>query len=172
MNRDYADGETRSDVVYFIGTEVEHTPMLSVKTLFVVGVQPAEEVINRAMIAHCDHVYLGANQSYYVSEHNEWEELGIALLDKALWVTLDFPVCDYEGTYESCGQLFERSQFIPQISVRIPYIEQSNYNTVIKIDDKGYDASNPGVWCHQLHDLMDRNKFTPWHRYEDDEPVE
>ena len=34
-----------------------------------------------------------------------------------------------------------------------------------EIDDKGFDASNPGVWCHSLHDLMDREKFTDWGKY-------
>ena len=38
-------------------------------------------------------------------------------------------------------------------------------NTMVKIDDKGFNASNPGVWCHSLHDLMDRDKFTDWSKY-------
>ena len=46
-----------------------------------------------------------------------------------------------------------------------PYIKQWGYNAMVKIDDKGFNASNPGVWCHSLHDLMDRNKFTPWSKY-------
>ena len=49
--------------------------------------------------------------------------------------------------------------------VVVPYVAQWNYNTMIKIDDKDFKASNPGVWCHSLHDLMDRNKFTDWSKY-------
>ena len=40
----------------------------------------------------------------------------------------------------------------------VPYAKQWNYNTMIKIDDKDFKATNPGVWCHSLHDLMDTVK--------------
>ena len=63
------------------------------------------------------------------------------------------------------GGLTEYNNFIPQIRVVVPYVKQWNYNTMVKIDDKGFKASNPGVWCHSLHDLMDRNKFTDWSKY-------
>ena len=50
----------------------------------------------------------------------------------------------------------------------IPYIKQWNYNTMVKIDDRGFKETNPGVWCHSLHDLMDREKFTDWNKYGND----
>ena len=62
-------------------------------------------------------------------------------------------------------ELNEYDNIIPQIRVPLPYIKNWNYNTMVKIDDKGFDASNPGVWCHSLHDLMDREKFTDWGKY-------
>ena len=40
------------------------------------------------------------------------------------------------------------------------------------IDDKDFDATNPGVWCHSLHDLMDREKFTDWGKYGLDKVLE
>lgn len=169
MNRDYADGEIRDDVTYFVGDEIEHTPAFGMKTLFVVGLHDTGEVYHRAVVAHCTHVYLGANQCY--TREGNWEQLGIDLLEHGFWVTLDFPIEDYEYTLESCGRLFEHVRFIPQVSVKIPYTSLSNYNTVIKIDDKGFEATNPGVWCHQLHDLMDRSKFTSWDKYKDDSPI-
>ena len=57
------------------------------------------------------------------------------------------------------------------ISVKIPYAGLLNYNTVIKIDDKDFAATNPGVWCHSLHDLQDREAFTDWSKYTQDEVV-
>jgi hypothetical protein len=45
------------------------------------------------------------------------------------------------------------------------------YNATIKLDDKDFAATNPGVWCHQLHDLKDRNKFTDWSKYTKDEVI-
>ena len=57
------------------------------------------------------------------------------------------------------------------ISVKLPYIQQLGYNAIIKLDDKDFKASNPGVWCHSLHDLMDREKFTDWSKYSLDKPL-
>ena len=37
------------------------------------------------------------------------------------------------------------------------------------IDDKDFNTSNPGVWVHQLNDLMPRDKFTDWTQYGKDE---
>ena len=36
---------------------------------------------------------------------------------------------------------------------------------MIKIDDKGFKQTNPGVWSHSLHELMDKKKFTDWMNY-------
>jgi len=43
-----------------------------------------------------------------------------------------------------------------------------NYNTMIKLDDKGFNATNPGVWSHSLHELKDRENFTSWYDYKND----
>jgi hypothetical protein len=64
-----------------------------------------------------------------------------------------------------------KSKFIPMISVEIPDVEVYNYNTVVKIDDIDMDHSNPGVWCHSLHDLLDRDVFTSWDEYQGDELI-
>jgi hypothetical protein len=52
--------------------------------------------------------------------------------------------------------------------VPIPYVKLWNYNTMLKIDDKDFKATNPGVWSHSLHTLMDRSKFTDWNQYKQD----
>ena len=53
----------------------------------------------------------------------------------------------------------------------MPYVKQWNYNTMLKIDDKDFKASNPGVWCHRLHNLLDEEKFTDWAEYGLDKPL-
>ena len=40
-----------------------------------------------------------------------------------------------------------------------------------KIDDKDFAATNHGVWCHNLHDLLGRDKFTSWDQYGKDEII-
>ena len=41
----------------------------------------------------------------------------------------------------------------------------------IKLDDKDFNATNPGVWVHSVHDLMKRKTFTSWDKYKQDKPV-
>ena len=83
--------------------------------------------------------------------------------------TLDLDVTAVAGLVE--GPLVEYNNFIPMISVKIPYIQQLGYNATIKLDDRDFAATNPGVWCHSLHDLRDRAVFTDWSRYTKDEIV-
>lgn len=169
MNR---DGHQNASI--FVGTEVEYTPAFGMKTLFVVGVQPID-LIDAAYIAHkCEHIYFGANQSFApdgISDfYTQWENMIGPLLKDGRLCTLDFDVADVEGVLE-CG-FTEYSNFIPMISVKMPYIQQLGYNTVIKLDDKDFRATNPGVWCHSLHSLMKRDAvFTDWSKYTKDEVV-
>ena len=67
--------------------------------------------------------------------------------------------------------LTEHRRFIPMISVKLPYIQQLGYNATIKLDDKDFEATNPGVWCHNLQSLTNRNVFTDWDEYKNDQPL-
>ena len=163
MNRDYTSG-TRDDVIFFTGTEVEHTPAYNQKTLFVVGIQSPTVITNIARERQCTHIYLGANQSF-----NPSNDLAKKLLEEGFLVTLDFDVRYVSNVIEmTCN---EHMNFIPQISVKIPYLRQLNYNATVKIDDTDFRASNPGVWCHSLHSLTDRRVFTDWNQYTKDQPI-
>ena len=62
-------------------------------------------------------------------------------------------------------------RFIPQISVKLPYLTQLGYNATIKLDDLDFDHSNPGVWCHRLRDLTTTESFTDWDQYGKDEII-
>lgn len=175
MKRDYTDG-VKEDVTFFVGTEVEKTPAYGKRTLFVVGVHPAETVAKLADDHHCEHIFVGANQSFNPKSGSNildtmagWDEMIQPLLEKGYLVTLDFDVRFSEVVLDSMYCEFDN--FIPQISVKIPCIKQFNYNTMIKIDDRDFKASNPGVWCHRLHDLMDADRFTDWRDYGKDEPL-
>jgi hypothetical protein len=90
-------------------------------------------------------------------------------MDHGILCTLDLDVSAVEGLIE--GPLVEYNNFIPMISVKIPYIQQLGYNATIKLDDRDFAATNPGVWCHSLHTLKDRAVFTDWSRYIKDEIV-
>jgi len=168
MNR-----EGHTDVKWFIGNEVERTPAYGLKTLFVVGIQDYNEVMKIYTDEKCKHIFFGANHSYnpgLSADFDTWDLMIRAFTDQDILCSLDIPsTIDLEWFME--GGLIESDNFIPQIRVTVPYVKQWNYNTMIKIDDKDFKASNPGVWCHSLHKLMDRNVFTPWSAYTDDEVI-
>lgn len=162
---------------FFIGTEVENSPARGMLTLFVVGIQPTANILEIAVRNNIRHIYLGANMSLHGvanDDHNtwrEWDRMMEALLEDSYidYITVDLEASQLEGFLES--RMSEENRVIPMISVKLPYTKLLNYNTTIKIDDKGFNQTNPGVWCHSLHDLMDRKTFTPWSAYQGDNPV-
>ena len=172
MKRSYKQG-TSSDATYFVGVEVEHTPAYGRKTLFVTGLQSVDEIARQYSKNDCEHIFFGANHSFQPSQdsdYDDWEAMIEPFLNDDICCTLDIPIANAEGMLES--SLIEFDNFIPQLRVPIPYIEQFGYNATIKIDDKDFKATNPGVWTHSIHELMDRSKFTPWREYENDDIVD
>lgn len=157
---------------FFVGTEVEHTPVHGHKTLFVIGVADPYDIESQAKANNCTHIYFGANHSFPIIDANDaetwtaWEHMIKALLRSKFWCTLDIDVSCVKGLHES--GLTEFRRFIPMISVKLPYLQLLGYNATIKIDDTDFDHSNPGVWCHRLHQLMNVDRFTPWSEYESD----
>jgi hypothetical protein len=164
------------EISFFIGTEVEHTPAFGLRTLFVVGLQDPDIVWQEFHNNDCEHIYFGANQSFPQLDINDgegwqdWEYMVRYCLEKLPnYCTLDLDLAQAEGLLES--SLVEFHNFIPMISVKLPYIRQFGYNAVIKLDDKDFAATNPGVWCHSLHDLQNKRVFTDWSKYTKDEII-
>lgn len=174
MKREYTTG-TSEGVTFFVGTEIEKTPAFGMRTLFVVGVQDASVIFNMVENNDCTHIYFGANQSFPKLEVNDavgwlpWERMIQECLEADLWCTLDLDAAQVEGLLES--SLVEFRRFIPQISVKLPYLQQLGYNVTIKIDDKDFEASNPGVWCVPIGALTQRKYFTNWDEYSNDEII-
>jgi len=176
MERPYENGHSGS-VRFFIGHEVEHTPAYGMKTLFVVGHSSHETICKMAKENDCHHIYLGANMSFDPGnwnggDHGEsdaWDQMIKGCIRSGLMVTLDFDIRHCEWVHECCYS--EHNNFIPQISIKLPYIGRFNYNATLKIDDRDFNATNPGVWCHHLHGLQDRKVFTPWTKYTKDTPI-
>lgn len=178
MNRNPNDGAQ-----FFTGIEVEHTPAYNKRTLFVVGVHPVEEIQDwiddfasfENPSKHIQHIYFGANMSFPKLAVNDadgwrpWENMIQHFLKLDYLCTLDIDVACVEGLLES--GLTEHHNFIPMISVKLPYIQQLGYNATIKLDDIRFKGTNPGVWCHSLHNLQDRSVFTNWDQYTGDQEL-
>jgi hypothetical protein len=168
---------------FFTGVEVEHTPALGKQTLFVVGVQDVQEIQDwiddfasyEDKSKHIEHIYFGANQSFPNlavndgAEWAKWEMMIYHFLEREYLCTLDIDVACTEGLLEA--GFVEYHNFIPMVSVKLPYIMQLGYNATIKLDDKDFKSTNPGVWCHQLHNLLDQKVFTDWPQYTKDKTL-
>jgi len=174
--------EERQDVVYFTGYEVEHTICHGMFTLFVVGTPPLVDILRKAddTLALLDeskrirHIYFGTSQSFNpksitYEEYKAWDEVIYGCLKSDFWVTLDFGIEHIEGVIESGYN--EYARFVPMISCKLPYINQLNYNATLKLDDLTWGKTNSGVWTHQLHDLMSKDKYTHWDQYTQDTPT-
>ena len=177
MKRDYVSGNA-DNVKYFTGNEVEHTPAYGMYTLFVTGVQPTIHIEEMLLqYDQIEHILFGANHSLQgkvgpAHTHRPlacWSDMIKYFLHKDYWCSLDIPIDCAEDILQ--WGLQEYNNFIPQIRVPIPSVKKWNYNTMVKIDDKGFAETNPGVWSHRLHDLMDANKFTDWSKYGLDKPI-
>jgi len=177
LKRDYKTG-TADNITFFTGVEVEKTPAFGLKTLFVTGVQDIYLIEKHFLDEECEHIFFGANHSFNpgvdfpkdADAWDEWDDTIRYFLDKNILCSLDLPLSHAEALLES--GMIERENFIPQIRIPLPYIKQYNYNTMIKLDDKDFNATNPGVWCHRLHNLMDDQKFTDWSKYGLDKVIE
>ena len=168
MNRDYTTG-IAEDIVFFTGKEIEHTAAYGMDTLFLTGVQSPAEVIVLAKQNKVEHIYFGANQSFKptsIDVLEQWKLMISSLLKLGYWCTLDFD-CKYAEDILETG-LNEHRKFISMISVKLPYLTQFNYNATLKLDDKDFEASNPVVWTHRLHPLLDTKVFTDWDQYKED----
>lgn len=168
MKRQYTSGTT-TNVTLFIGTEVEKTPAYQMKTLFVVGLHDYNDLLVHKSTpdANIEHLYFGANQSFNSEisdvDLSKWVNMITPWLDNGIWCTLDFDVSLTDKVLST--NLCSYRHFIPQISVKIPNLQNLGYNATLKIDDVDFDATNPGVWCHRLSELLSRDKFTNWDQY-------
>lgn len=164
------------NVEYFLGPEVEHTPAHSKRTLFVVGYQDPIDVLKWATEMKAAHVYLGANHSFDPEVINKsgtspaWEALITNILDRGLFVTIDYEAHKHETVLKMFNAgIWQSRLFIPMLSVRIPKVQTSHTNLTIKIDDIDFNATNEGVWCMNYREVTDSNRFTPWQDYSTDQ---
>ena len=173
MKRDYSTGVKEEQPKFVVRTEVEHAPAFGKKTLFVVGLQPAEEILKVAKKNKVEHIYFGANMSFSIDQtrpeyeqYLAWHDPIMFMLREDYWVTLDYDVKYHEGVLEEGWS--EHDRFISMISVKLPYIRGLGYNACIKLDDRDFRSTNPGVWVHSVNDLTTREYFTDWSKYTQD----
>jgi len=167
MDRAYSTGN-KHNVKFFVGKEIEKTPAYGLKTLFVVGIQDVNKIKQLCKEHDCKHIYLGANQSFEMT--GAFMAFCITVLKTGILTTIDFDVKYVDDFVD--GGLASYENCIPQVSVKVPYVNKLGPNATIKIDDIGFNKTNTGVWCHKLVDLRSEKTFTGWQEYRNDQIIE
>ena len=170
MKRDYAEG-IKENINFFIGKEVEQTKTKGMQTLFVVGLQRHNVILKYAEKNKCKHIYFGANHSFKTLAGDEVQSIYNQLkyfLNKGYWVTFDTsPTPRFEDIYK----LLSNKKFTIVYGLRMDNVKKMKGNIVIKIDDADFKATNPGVWCWTVNDMIDKKHFTHWEEYGKDKIV-
>ena len=170
MKRDYAEG-IKENINFFIGKEVEQTKTKGMQTLFVVGLQRHNVILKYAEKNKCKHIYFGANHSFKTLAGDEVQSIYNQLkyfLDKGYWVTFD---TSPTPRFEDIHNLLSNRKFTIVYGLRMDNVKKMKGNIVIKIDDADFRATNPGVWCWTVNDMIDKKHFTHWEEYGKDKIV-
>ena len=170
MKRDYAEG-IKENIAFFIGKEVEQTKTKGMKTLFVVGLQRHNVISKYAEKNKCKHIYFGANHSFKTLAGDEVQSIYNQLkyfLNKGYWVTFD---TSPTPRFEDIHKLLSNKKFTIVYGLRMDNVKKMKGNIVIKIDDADFKATNPGVWCWTVNDMIDKKHFTHWEEYGKDKIV-
>ena len=160
MNRDYLNS-SNSQVNFFVGNEVEKTDHYNKKTLFVVGIQDKNRIIEKYIENQCVHIYFGANMSF--NNDVKYYEMIDYFIDNKYVCSIDF---DFKY-FQDINNHYRNKSIILICSVKILEIE-SFKNLFIKIDDNTFNYSNSGVWVHKSNDLLINSKKTEWKEYKND----
>lgn len=159
---------SEAEVVYYAGPEVRTTAANGSKTLYVVGVRSIPQMIEVAQENNCKHICLGAKNSF--QNNKLWGEIVPALLTEGFWVTLEYPTESQNFVVETIDPTFvAHPKFVPLVKCSITYVETLNRNLTLMIDDGG--ETNTGVWSIPQSELLDRNRYTPWVDYENEEVI-
>ena len=173
MERTY-NGLTVSDVVYFVGQEIEHTDQYGKPTLFVVGPRPTEEILHYVKQAAdfyerpVTHVFLTANQSMGMWKLTD-EQIIKDLLAVGLSITMDGTPEEWENLESMLNKYIGTARFTSMVSLRIKESEKfAKLNCFFKIDDIGFSRSTSGVYVTPAKGIFCDSVKTAWESYKQD----
>lgn len=164
--------ENKKDVVYYVGENVEKTLAYGHRTLFLNEYRPPQMCIDIAKDRSCTHIYIGANGTFKPKNNEEWAEYDVfveAVTAAGFLVTMEHNLTQSAWFLDSC--FADNIMVIPVLSVEIPYISQYGNQACIKITDKSFGETNPGVWVHSYNDITKTDAFTHWSKYNKDQAV-
>lgn len=159
-----------NSVAMFIGTELENSKMKGSLTLFVVGDEPVNEIIEHAQANLATHIYMCANKSFVPGLMGYYYETVTKLIADGFYVTLDFPCYYFAMVQNVFSDLLDHNNFIPMVNVELPKLE-SMKNFAMRLDDIDFNKTNSGVWVVNRDTIANNNCYTPWSEYSTDKIV-
>ena len=169
MDRDYKTG--RSDSVgVFSGFEVEHTPALGKKTLFLARNDLYfDQIVELAKKVNAEAIYFGANRTFMYNHGTQIAQM-MKFLDNGYYVTIDYPYQLHSEVKKRFSSIWNREKFIPFCSIIFENSEDDE-NLCFKIDDVDFNKTNPGVWSMTMNEFKQSSGFTSWKDYKKDKPI-
>lgn len=166
MKREYSTGSA-NNVKIFTGEECEGTRCLGKNTLFVEGdVSFADMAKAHFLNPSISNIYLSANHTWDLLLTHELEKKIRYCVNTGTYFTIEMSYNRIDDFREAMKEFWSHSLFVPMISLPIKHA-MLQQNLTVKIDDVGFNESNPGVWCAKMVDMH----FTPWSMYEKDTPL-
>jgi hypothetical protein len=173
MKREYDNKEINENVSDFVGIEVERTPCFGMKTYFVVGVPKDTPVnfVNKVIKYDVEQVYFGANHSFK-NWKDKWTDPMFDLIKECLNAKLHVTVdVDPVTVPPGIKQFLSNSKFSLTYAIVVPSIDKVKGTINIKLDDEGFEATNPGVWSTTIETIKVPNNYTGWDEYKKDKPL-
>ena len=173
MKREYDNKEIKENVSDFVGIEVERTPCYGMKTYFVVGVpkDTPYNFVNKVLKHDAEQIYFGANHSFK-NWKDKWTDPMFDLIKECLNAKLHVTVdVDPVTVPPGIKQFLSNSKFSLTYAIVVPSIDKIKGTINIKLDDEGFEATNPGVWSTTIETIKVPNNYTGWDEYKKDKPV-
>lgn len=163
LNRQYTNIKT-SEARFFIGQEVERTMYYQHRTLFVIGVQSAQEIISLQQQHDCTHIFFGANYSFEPrtqAEEEQWQHMLGQVLKHKIPMSIDTTI-KYLGILKDFAL---HKHFCIQIRLPIADVEAIKDNCYLKVDDVGFKRTNTGIWTTSISKITKPENYTDWNEY-------
>jgi len=161
--------ESSNQVKYFVGYEEVGLHTYKNKFLGVVGLQPYEEVITKAIEHGCNYILLGANKSFDPTaiDDDDWYDLiENILINTQLSVILSMNI-NNTGLFD-INRLKKHPKFHMQLYIVSVGIEEYPTNTTLVFEDRLWEQNNRMLYSTQISNITKSENGVPWDRLTQD----
>lgn len=155
--------ENSNKVKYFIGHEKLGLHTYNKKFIGVVGLQPYDEIVTKAIENGCEYVLLGANKSFIPASNDDenWYSLiEQILISTQLKVILSVNMTD-TGLFDF-DRLKTHNRFHLQLYILSINIDDFPSNTTVIFEDRLWEQNNRMLYSLQMSDIVKSENGVAW----------